>query len=290
MSSSDPVASTPADGHVAMPDPGHAPGSRPGHALVTGASSGIGAAIAREYARRGKPLILTARRQDRLGQLADELGKLVPCSVIVADLADPAVPEALFDEIQSNELFVDTLVNNAGYGVPGRFLAEDWKTHADFLQVLVTSVVELTHRFLPAMEAAGRGRVLNVASLAGLIPASAGHTLYGAAKSFVIRFSESLALEMKPRGVHVTALCPGFTYTEFHDINGMREKVSKLPKAIWLSAEQVAKLGVDAVEAGKSRVVTGKANRTIAGVAKYMPDALARKLVSSRSKDFRDAD
>jgi hypothetical protein len=275
--------------HPEMPPSVPAAGSRTGHALITGASSGIGAAIAREYAKRGKPLILTARREDRLTQLADELGKRVPCFVIAADLADPAVPEALFFEIQANDLFVDTLVNNAGYGVPGRFLAEDWKTHADFLQVLVTSVVELTHRFLPAMEMAGRGRVLNVASLAGLIPSSAGHTLYGAAKSFVIRFSESLALEMKPRGVHVTALCPGFTYTEFHDVNGMREKVSKLPKSIWLTAAEVAKLGVDAVEAGKSRIVTGKANRTIAAVAKYMPDALARKLVSSRSKDFRDA-
>lgn len=263
---------------------------RPSHALITGASSGIGAAIAREYARRGKPLILTARREDRLCQLADELGALVPCTVIAADLADPSVPEALFAEIQSNDLFVDTLVNNAGYGVPGRFLAEDWSTHAAFLQVLVTSLAELTYRFLPAMEAAGRGRVLNVASLAGLIPASAGHTMYGAAKAFVIRFSESLAMEMKPRGVHVTALCPGFTYTEFHDVNGMREKVSKLPKAIWLSADQVAKLGVDAVEAGKRRVVTGKANRAIASMSKYLPETLAHALVSSRSKDFRDAD
>ena len=182
-----------------------------GHALVTGASSGIGAAIAREYARRGKPLILTARREDRLLSLADELGKQVPCTVIAADLADPGVPAELFAQIQSLGLFVDTLVNNAGYGVPGRFLSQPWSTHAAFLQVLVTSVAELTHRFLPAMDAAGPGRVLNVASLAGLIPASAGHTLYGAAKSFVIRFSEALALEMQPRGVHVTALCPGMT-------------------------------------------------------------------------------
>lgn len=264
--------------------------ARPSHALITGASSGIGAAIAREYARRGKPLILTARREDRLCQLADELGALVPCTVIAADLGDPSVPEALFAEIQSNDLFVDTLVNNAGYGVPGRFLAEDWSTHAAFLQVLVTGVAELTYRFLPAMETAGRGRVLNVASLAGLIPASAGHTMYGAAKAFVIRFSESLAMEMKPKGVHVTALCPGFTYTEFHDVNGMREKVSKLPKSIWLSADQVAKLGVDAVEAGKRRVVPGKANRAIASMSKYLPETLAHALVSSRSKDFRDAD
>jgi len=261
-----------------------------GHALITGASSGIGAAIAREYARHGKPLILTARREDRLCQLADELGASVPCTVIAADLADPGVPAELFAQIQSLDLFVDTLVNNAGYGVPGRFLSQPWSTHAAFLQVLVTSVVELTHRFLPAMETAGHGRVLNVASLAGLIPASAGHTLYGAAKSFVIRFSESLAIEMKPRGVHVTALCPGMTYTEMHDVNGMREKVSKLPKAIWMTADEVARIGVDAVEAGKVRAVAGKTNRTIAALAKYLPDALASSLVSRRSKDFRDAD
>ena len=263
---------------------------RGGHALITGASSGIGAAIAREYARRGKPLILTARREDRLRALADELGAQVSCTVIAADLADPTTPARLFTETQAHGLFVDTLVNNAGYGVKGRFLSEDWPTHAAFLQVLMTSVVELTWRFLPAMEAAGHGRVLNVASLAGLIPASAGHTLYGAAKAFVIRFSESLALEMKPKGVHVTALCPGMTYSEFHDVNGMRAKVSKLPKAIWLTADEVAKLGVDAVEAGKSRIVTGRTNRAIASVSKYLPDGAARALVGSQSKKFRNAD
>ena len=268
-----------------------APGAtRSGHALITGASSGIGAAIARDYARRGKPLILTARREDRLRALADELGTQVSCTVIVADLADPATPAQLFAETQARGLFVDTLVNNAGYGVKGRFMSEDWSTHAAFLQVLMISVVELTYRFLPAMEAAGCGRVLNVASLAGLIPASAGHTLYGAAKAFVIRFSESLALEMKPKGVHVTALCPGMTYTEFHDVNGMRSKVSLLPKSIWLTADEVAKLGVDAVEAGTTRIVTGKTNRVIAGASKYLPDALARALVGSQSKKFRNAE
>ena len=269
---------------------GHAPGSGPGRALITGASSGIGAAIAREYAARGKPLILTARRADRLEALATELRAHVAVETIVADLADPNAPLRLFEETQARGLIVDTLVNNAGYGVPGRYLSADWKTHADFLQVLVTSVAELSWRFLPAMEAAAHGRILNIASLAGLVPASAGHTLYGAAKSFVIRFSESLGQEVRGRGVHVTALCPGFTYTEFHDVNGMRDKISRLPKAIWLSAEQVAKLGVDAVEAGKPRVVTGRINNAIALVSKYLPEALARALVSSRSKHFRDAD
>ncbi|MFY2765179.1 SDR family NAD(P)-dependent oxidoreductase [Arenimonas sp. MALMAid1274] len=264
--------------------------TKSGHALVTGASSGIGAAIAREYARRGKPLVLVARRADRLEALAAELSARVPCVVIAADLADPATPARLFADTQARGIFVDTLVNNAGYGVPGRYLSADWKTHADFLQVLMTSVAELTHRYLPAMEAARHGRILNVASLAGLVPATAGHTLYGATKLWLIRFSESLDQEMRPHGVHVTALCPGMTYTEFHDVNGMREKVSKLPKGIWLGSDDVARLGVDAVESGRARIVTGRANRLIAALSKYLPDALARALISSRSKDFRDAD
>lgn len=261
-----------------------------GHALITGASSGIGAAIAHEYARRGVPLILTARRRDRLDLLAAELRPQVAVETVAADLADPAAPAALSEELQRRGLPVAHLVNNAGYGVPGRFLSSDWKTHADFLQVMVTAVADLTHRFLPAMEANGYGRILNVASLAALTPSSAGHTLYGAAKAFVIRFSESLAQETKPRGVHVTALCPGMTFTEFHDVNGMRSRVSKLPRWLWLDADTVARLGVDAVERGDLRCITGGANRVIARVSKYLPDAVARALVDSRSKDFRDAD
>jgi len=261
-----------------------------GYALVTGASSGIGAAIAREYARRGVPLILTARRVERLDALAAELRSRVDVVTLAADLADPAAPAALQSQIVARGLHVAHLVNNAGYGIPGRYLSSDWKAHADFLQVMVAAVSELTYRFLPAMEAAGYGRIVNVASLAGLVPASAGHTLYGAAKSFMIRFSESLAQEVAERGVHVCALCPGFTYTEFHDVNGMRERVSKLPKWLWLDADTVARLGLDAVERGRSRYVTGAANRLIAGISKYLPEALARGLVASRSKEFRDAD
>ncbi|MDY0022636.1 SDR family oxidoreductase [Arenimonas caeni] len=262
----------------------------PAHALVTGASSGIGADIAREYARRGKPLVLTARRVERLEALAAELSALVPCVVLAADLADPDAPAELFAQTQARGIFVDTLVNNAGYGVPGRYLSADWKTHADSIQVLLTSVAHLTHLYLPAMEAAGRGRILNVASLAGLVPATAGHTLYGATKAWLIRFSETLDQEMRSQGVFVTALCPGMTYTEFHDVNGMREKVSKLPKGIWLTSAEVARLGVDAVEAGVPRLVTGRSNRLIAALSKYLPDRLARALLASKSKDFRDAD
>lgn len=260
------------------------------YALVTGASSGIGAAIAREYARRGVPLILTARREDRLQAMAATLRSQVAVEIFSADLSDPAAPRALCEAIAARGLQVSHLVNNAGYGVPGRFLSSDWKTHADFLQVMVGAVAELTYRVLPAMEAAGYGRILNVASLAALTPSSAGHTLYGAAKALVVHFSESLAQECAPRGVHVTALCPGMTYTEFHDVNGMRGRVSKLPKSLWSDADAVARSGIDAVERGDLRCVAGGMNRLIAGLSKYLPDAAARKLIGSRSADFRNAD
>lgn len=260
------------------------------YALITGASSGIGEAIAREYSRRGKPVILTARRTERLQALAKELSANAPCVVIAADLADRSAPKTLFDETSARGLVVDTLVNNAGYGVPGRYLSSDWKTHADFLQVMIHAVGELTHLYLPAMEKAGHGRILNIASLAGLAPASAGHTLYGATKAWLIRFSECLALETAAKGINVTALCPGFTYTEFHDVNGMRSSISKLPKFIWLSSEQVAKIGVDAVESGKTKVISGSTNKLIALLCKYLPDWLAKALVAGKSKQFRNMD
>jgi short-subunit dehydrogenase len=242
-----------------------------GHALVTGASSGIGAAIAREYARRGVPLVLSARRLERLESLAVELRERVAVECIAADLSDPVAPARLQAELAGRGIAVSRLVNNAGYGLPGRFLSSDWDAHRDFLQVMVGAVVELTHRLLPAME-------------------TAGHTLYGASKAFVIRFSESLARESLARGVHVTALCPGMTWTEFHDVNGMRERVSRLPRWLWMDAASVARLGVEAVERGDARCVPGAANRTLAGLAKYLPEGLARALLESRSRDFRDAD
>lgn len=261
----------------------------PGYALITGASSGIGVALAREYARRGRPLVLTARRVDRLQALADELSTRVPVELVPADLADPTAPAALFEETQRRGLFVATLVNNAGYGVPGRYLSADWDTHARFLQVMLTAVAELTHRFLPPMEAAGHGRILNVASMAGLVPASAGHTLYGASKAWMIKFSEALAQEGRPRGVHVTALCPGFTLTEFHDVTGTRDRVSRMSSGMWLDAAHVARAGVDAVEVGRVLCVPGWRYKLIRQMTKLLPDGLMHRIVTARAKDFRDA-
>jgi short-subunit dehydrogenase len=246
--------------------------------LVTGASAGIGAAFAEVFAAHGFDLILTARRTDRLEALAADLGQRHACAVQVirADLAEPGAVERLCDEIRARDLTVDALVNNAGYGVPGRLTTPRWEQQRDLLQVLITAVVELTYRLLPGMLDRGYGRIVNVSSLAGLIPAPAGHTLYPASKSFVMRFSEALAEEVRGRGVHVTALCPGFTLSEFHDVTGTRSSVSKLPSAMWLDAATVARSGYDAVMAGTAVHVPGRLNRAIAFVARHAPWVLTQ--------------
>jgi short-subunit dehydrogenase len=258
-------------------------------ALVTGASSGIGAALARVFAEHGFDLVLTARRADRLEALARELASAHGCSarVIVADLSDPAAPARIFDEVTGAGIAIDALVNNAGYGLPGGFLRSSWAEHAAFLQVLVTSAAELCRRFAPGMVDRGRGWIINVGSVVALVPGTAGHTLYGAAKSLVIRFSESLALELAPRGVRVTALCPGFTDSEFHDVNGMRRQVSGLPRWMWMDAATVARLGYDAVMRGQIVCVTGRVNRALVLLSRYTPQWIAGRVARRVGKRFR---
>ena len=240
---------------------------------MTGASAGIGVAFAEVFAANGFDLILAARRIDRLEAVAAGLrtsyGRVV--HVIPADLAEPGAVERLCRTLGGRGLTVDALVNNAGYGVPGLLTTPGWERQRDLLQVLVGAVVELTYRLLPGMLARGYGRIVNVSSLAGLIPAPAGHTLYPAAKSFVMRFSEALAEETRGKGVHVTALCPGFTVSEFHDVTGTRPSVSKLPSVMWMDAPSVARAGFDAVMAGIPVHVPGRVNRVIAFVARHTP-------------------
>lgn len=264
----------------------------PRWALVTGASAGIGTAFARELAKRGVWLVLSARRIDRLESLAQELtaahGIRVEC--IDADLADSTAPQSLCNEIRQRGIAIDWLVNNAGYGLGGHYPAQPWSAHAQFLQVMVKAPCHLAYLLLPGMQERGYGRIINIASLAGLIPGSAGHTLYAASKAFLIKFSQSLALENAALGVHVCAVCPGFTYSEFHDVTGTRGVVSKMPKWMWLSAEEVARQGVDAVEHGEIVYVTGRVNRAIKALSKLLPDRLALRMVQKRSKNFRNQD
>ena len=258
-------------------------------ALVTGASAGIGAEFARHLAGRGYGLILTSRRADRLEQLSAELAAAheVPVIAIPADLADPATPGRLLEEIGSRGLRVDVLINNAGYGVPGRFVQASWETHAAFLQVMVTAMCELAHRTLPGMQARGWGRIVNVASFAALVPGVAGHTQYAASKAFLVRFSESLALEAAPHGVHVTAACPGFTYTEFHDVTGTRAQVSQLPRWMWLDARAVVEESWAAVNAGRPVVTNGRVYRALAVLVRLLPQRWVVAAMRRNASKFR---
>jgi short-subunit dehydrogenase len=258
-------------------------------ALVTGASSGIGAAFAHELARRGHDLALTARRQDRIDALAHELSAAhgIDARAFAADLADPSAPAALKSAIDAEGLAIDVLVNNAGYGVTGSLVSRDWSTHDAFMRVMIEAPTALCWRFVPGMRERGFGRVINVASFAGLMPAPAGHTLYAASKSYLIRFSEALALENRHHGINVCALCPGFTFSEFHDVTGSRKNVSKMPKWIWLHADDVARAGLDAAERGEIVRVVGAQYKVIKALFKLIPDRLALRLIAAYSGNFR---
>lgn len=258
-------------------------------ALITGASAGIGKAFAEQLAKDGFDLILTARRADRLEALASELraDRGVQVHVIAADLTDPAAPQRLFAELCARGLHVDVLVNNAGRGVADPFVKVGWAEHAEFIQMLVTAVAHLTHLCVPGMVERGYGRVINVSSLAGVLPASPTSTLYAAAKSFLVKFSESLAGELVGTGVHVLALCPGFTYSEFHDVMGTRSIVARMPSLMWQDATSVAREGIDAVMRGEVVRVTGPVNRLVAGIMKHLPDKSALELMRRRAKDYR---
>jgi short-subunit dehydrogenase len=258
-------------------------------ALVTGASSGIGVAFARELAGRGYDLVLTARREDRLQALAGELLVRHGIGAVVqpADLTEPDAAERLMAALAARSLTVDVLINNAGYGVPGSYVQTTWAEQHRFLQLLVVAVAELAHRVMPGMVERGWGRIVNVASLAGLLPGVAGHTLYAASKAFVITFSESLALEGAPHGVHVTASCPGFTLTEFHDVTGTRDKMDRLPKFMMGDAGAVARGSYDAVMAGIPVFVPGRMNRSIATAARLLPKRLVMAAMRRTAGRYR---
>jgi short-subunit dehydrogenase len=244
-------------------------------ALVTGASAGIGTEFCRQLAARGYQLVLVARRTEKLQAVADELRDTFATNsvTITADLSQKGACKAIVERLEQENIAIEYLVNNAGYGLPGSFHVPDWQQHADFIQVMITAVCDLTWRLLPGMRQRRHGYIVNVASVAGLVSASAGHTLYGAAKSFLIKFSESLALENTNSGVKVCALCPGFTYSEFHDVNGTREKISQLPGFLWLDARDVVADTLNAMSKDKVKllIIPGLQYKLIVFFSRHMP-------------------
>ena len=258
--------------------------------LITGASAGIGAALAREYAGRGWNLIVTARRTDRLEALKAEIEAEhgVSVATVTADLMEDGAVDDMLADINAQGLTVDGLINNAGYGHPGLFLDSTWEEHDRFNRLMVDVVIEATHKLLPSMVERGFGRVMNVASLAGHMPGSRGHTLYAAVKAYLIKFSQSLNVELDGSGVHVSALCPGFTITEFHDVNGTREGINQLPDYMIMSAQDCARLGADALEQNEDVFIPGKVNRTIARLGRFLPQKRVKRMMLKRSDGYRN--
>ena len=246
-------------------------------------------AFAHGCAEHGYELVLTARRTDRLENLARELKHRyrVVSHVFGADLAQADAVERLTSWLSRESLSIDFLINNAGYGVPGSYVNTTWQQQREFLQVLVVASCELAHRLVGAMIERGWGRIINVASLAGLLPGVAGHTLYAASKAFAIAFSESLALETARHGVYVTASCPGFTLTEFHDVTGTRDRVNQMPKFMWLDAEHVARGSYDAVMRGDIVHVPGRVNRSMAALSRLLPRSIVLAVMKRSAGTYR---
>lgn len=265
--------------------------------VVTGASSGIGAAMAREFASRGWNLGLVARREDRLNALAEELKAQygVDSLVIKADLSDPNAPDQIIKAVEKGGYQIDGLVNNAGIGQPGLFAETDWETQENFLNLMVTSYLKLMHLVLPGMSERGFGRIINVSSVSALIPNAKAHThysgtLYPGLKSLLIKASECIHRDMEDKNIHVTALCPGYTWSEFHDVNGARSTVSRLPDYWMLKAEDVATAGYDAVERGVVCRVPGAFYKFFVALARILPDPVAQVLMQLQEKRMTSGD
>jgi short-subunit dehydrogenase len=251
--------------------------------LITGASSGIGEALARRLARDRRPVALVARRTDKMERLAGELRAAhgTDVQVITADLTQPGAGEALQAEVARRGIVVDWLVNNAGFGTHGRFHELPIAKELEEIQLNVSALVELTGRFLPGMVERRRGAIMNVASVGGFGPGPFMAT-YCATKAFVLSFSESLAAEVRGTGVHVLCVCPGFTRTEF------QEKVdtvdlSQIPAFAWMTADQVAEQAIAAV-GQRSVLVNGLMNAVAAGLYRHLPASLTTRLVGNMMK------
>lgn len=231
-------------------------------ALITGASAGLGREFARQLAASGKDLILVARRLEPMQALAEELQSRhkVSVDVIQADLSDSAAPAALFAAVRTRGLDVDCLINNAGSSGPDLLLCKDWRAAHDYLELMMTSVVALCHFFVPLMRERGFGRILNVASVAGLL-ATPGDYSYGPTKAYLVAFSKGLAKSLRKDGIQVTALCPGFTHTDFHASEKLTRMKRALPKFIWYDADVVVREGLQALENGRDIYISGRLYR-----------------------------
>lgn len=248
-----------------------------GSALITGGSVGIGAALAEVFAGRGHDLILVSRNRETLEArgraIRERFGVEVVC--LPEDLADSQGPRRLFEAVAGGGLDVHYLVNNAGVGVYGKFAATDLDAELKMIQLNVSSVVDLTKRFLPSMIARRRGRILNIASTAAFVPGP-WMSVYFATKAFLLSFSQAIDYELKPNGITVTTLCPGPTESEFKVRAGSER--SRLFEAFVMDAPRVARVGYDAMMQGKPVAIPGLRNKLIPVAARMTPRPLIAAL------------
>jgi short-subunit dehydrogenase len=262
---------------VGLPEP-----SVSNTALVTGASSGIGASIADQLGARGFSLILVARREERLISLATDLSAEhgVDVEVIACDLAREDERDRLQFEIRGGGRPVEVLVNNAGFGHQADFARSPRERMVEMVHLNVEAVVDLTGRFLPPMVERGRGSVINIASTGAFQPLP-GSAVYGASKAFVLSFSEAIRTELRGSGVTVTAVCPGPVRTEFTEVAGFDQGVEDTtPSIVWMSAEDVARHAVDGAKHDRRVVVPGALNRASALAGQHSPRAVALPLIN----------
>jgi short-subunit dehydrogenase len=243
--------------------------------LITGASSGIGAAFARKLAARGRNVFLVARSEDKLITLCSELGRLtgIRAHYCPLNLLEPGASARLFEETQKRELVIDTLINNAGFGSMGDFMKLDPARELEMVDLNVKSLVELTHLFLRPMRERKQGVILNVASTAGFQPVPYMAT-YAATKAFVLSFSEALWEENREHGVHVMALCPGVTETNFFAAS----KMDRPPMRTIQTPEEVVETALRALAHRKPNVVSGWTNWLAVEAERFVPRSFVTKI------------
>jgi short-subunit dehydrogenase len=259
--------------------------------LITGASSGIGADLARELARRGHGVTLVARREAPLRELAEELATAhaIRAEVVAADLTEVDERRRLVEEAGKRGLTVDVLVNNAGFSTMGPVHRSDPTREVAMLRTDVEAVAHLCSALLPGMVERGRGAVLNVASTAAFQPLP-GQAGYGGSKAFVLSYSQALAEEVRRHGVTVTVLCPGPVETEFAEVMGLtdEEASSSLPRFMWVSSADVAAQAIAGLDKGRGVVIPGAPNWIGAGFARFVPRRLLLPVLASRHPSLRD--